>query len=197
MQELSMDDYFVQLNQDIPLVNEGKEKILQAVNTYLQCSIPAGAANNTQTPEESAAIASERRRKLSDTLQIFDTPEGEKAVHYLSEMRRLWCILRVLSIEQEKGFPSFADGCENASALLEKYELTLYSLRRLHFRLSDASCADAIAYLQSNAISYLAIYFILHTEQLLSLPIWRILPQLLSNNWCPEDGQAFLSLLQA
>lgn len=142
MQSTELDNYFSQLNID-------KEKVESGLNTLLDLI--------------------DKKSSLSDITTYLERGDGERALHYLSDVRRVWCMLRIALLEgQTRASLSFEE-------YLEEYELILLTLRRLVFQMSEKSCLEAINFLRTLKPSQHKIAFILQNEQMSDNQLLKVL----------------------
>ena len=73
--------------------------------------------------------------------------------------------------------------------------LTLFSFRRLRFRLSEGSLGEAVVYLRSRPVSYFAAYMIGQDELLIpNLIFYQTLTLIYEQVWNQTDLQQFITL---
>lgn len=101
---------------------------------------------------------------LLSLISYIEHGDGQYAFQYIGKTQRLLCLLNIISLEIQYGQTPFFHDCTCAKELWEKYMLTLFAFRRLTFCLSDESVAEAVFFLQSRPISYLAAYIITQKE---------------------------------
>lgn len=101
---------------------------------------------------------------IKDLTLYLEMENGSKAFKYIGDARKMWVICNIITIEREKKLPLFCSDCLDFNAILEKYILTTYALRRISLNLSDESRQQAIIFLQEKGISNVAVSCILGSE---------------------------------
>lgn len=159
-----LDAYFEKIEEDKPGIEKGFETFRKMIKEHL-------------TPEA--------------LTKYLESGDGEKALQNLSDVRRVWCLLKVEALEnKDLSYASFEE-------YVQDYELTLFSLRRLLFQLSEESCLEAITYLNNSEPSPYKLYFILKNEQLHENPIWKVmLPEIMKAVWSAKECEVFRAINQ-
>lgn len=170
-----LENYFRQLEQDYDATQRAYRHILTTLNTAL--------------PRQDYAA-------LYDMIPYIESGEGHLAFQYIGKTHRFLRMLNIIALEGKYHKLMFCDDCDSAEALWEKYMLTLFSFRRLLFRLSDESVEEASIYLRNHPISHFAAYMIATDELLIpNQPFYQSLALIYAQSWEPEDTQQFLSLM--
>ena len=167
--------YFSQMKQD----EDATQKAYQHIFRTIDKALPAR--------DHTALLA---------LIPYIEKGEGYLAFQYIGKTHRILRLLHIIELEYKFRKPLFSDDCNSAEELLEKYMLTLFSLRRLLFHLSDASVNEAVYYLQEHPISYLAAYVMTHDELLIpNQMLYEDIAALYSEEWPEEDMRQFFSLI--
>lgn len=141
------------------------------------------------------ALATENYTALPELIPYIETGDGYLAYKYIGKTHRWLRILNILTLEQKFHKLLFCSGCHNAEALWEKYMLSVFAFRRLHFRLSPQSAEEAAAYLACNPISPFAAYLIATDELLIpDQSLYSSLASIMRDWWSDEDAQQFFTL---
>lgn len=168
------DQYFRQLKLDQKDTRQAYRYILSAIDT---------------------ALATEDYSVLSALISYIENGNGQLAFQYIGRMQRILRILHVIMLEQKYHKSLFCHDCCNAEELWEKYMLTLFAFRRILFRLSESSTAEAVQYLQCRPVSHFAVYIIAQEE----LPatdqdFYGNLASIFAEYWSDSDLQQFFLL---
>ena len=134
---------------------------------------------------------------LLSLIPYIETGEGELLCKYIGETHRLLRILYIIRLEQKYHMNLFCTGCPDQKALMDKYLLTLFALRRLLFRLSQSSMEGATLFLQQNQLSVFAVHII--TQEDLILPddaLYEKIQELHAHCWSDEEARLFASLIE-
>lgn len=143
-----------------------------------------------------AALCREDYKALLDLIPYIEKGDGQAAFQYIGKTRRLLLILKILSLEAKSQKALFCQSLNSADALYEKYMLTLFSFRRILFRLSEDSFTEAVTYLQNNPVSHFAAYMI--TQDDLIVPdqdFYDTLALIFTQKWSVTDVQQFFALI--
>ena len=128
---IETEQFFEQCSREYPLALSAYKSISQNVDRALQ------QKDNTL---------------LLSQLPILETGDGALAFQYIGEARQLLRILNIISLERKYQTVSFHEQIDSKQGLIEKYKLSLFSLRRILFALSEESMADAEYFLQQNTV---------------------------------------------
>lgn len=143
-----------------------------------------------------AALSAADCEALLSLIPYIEEGDGYLPFQYIGKTRRILRILHMIELEHKFQKIPFSEGCRTAADLLEKYMLTLFSLRRLLFQLSEDSVEEAAGYLKTHPVSHFAVYIITQDELLIpSQALYEALIALYSAEWSKEDTRQFLSLL--
>lgn len=144
--EQEAQEYFCQLKKEYPLAVASYNTILSSINTLL-------TENNFDS--------------LSSIISYIEEGEGLYAFNYIGATHRLLRILYILQLETKYFLSApFILDCNNTDDLMNKYVLTLFALRRILFNFTEESVTDAIAWLQQNSVSYIAVQIITQSEHI-------------------------------
>lgn len=144
--EQEAQEYFCQLKKEYPLAVASYNTILSSINTLL-------TENNLDS--------------LSSIISYIEEGNGLYAFNYIGSTHRLLRILYILQLETKYSSSAlFILGCSNTDDLMNKYVLTLFALRRILFSFTEESVTDAIAWLQQNSVSYIAVQIIIQSERI-------------------------------
>lgn len=133
---------------------------------------------------------------LLSLIPYIETGAGELPYKYIGETHRLLRILHIVELEQKYHMKLFCAGCADQDSLMEKYLLSLFSLRRLLFELSEDSAREAALFLQQNRLSVFAVYIITQDDLILpDGPFYRKIMELHADCWSREETGLFASLI--
>lgn len=172
---LESEQFFEKCNEEYPLALLAYHKISQIVDTALQ--------QNDYT-------------YLLSLLPYMETDEGYLAFQYIGEARYLLRILNIIALEEKYHTSSFICQISTKQELVEKYKLSLFSLRRIVFSLSSESVADAEHFLVQNQLSPFAIYILAKDE--LIIPnnlLFQKVQEIYSSQWNNSEIQLFQQLI--
>ena len=144
--EQEAEEYFYKLHNEYPFALEAYNTILSSLNSLIK-------DNNWNG--------------ISSLIEYIENGYGHYAFSYIGLTHRWLRILYILQIENK--YPSstlFSSNCTTANELMDKYELTLFALRRILFHFTEESLTDALTWLQYNTIPYIAIQVILQGENI-------------------------------
>lgn len=142
------------------------------------------------------ALPSRDYTTLLELIPYIEKGDGYLAFQYIGKTHRILRLLHIIELEHKFQKPLFSDACNSTEELLEKYMLTLFSLRRLLFHLSDVSMNEAVCYLKEHPISYLAAYVMTQDELLIpNQMLYENIAALYSEEWPEEDIRQFFSLI--
>lgn len=82
----------------------------------------------------------------------------------MGEMRRMLHIVEILEMERMNYMVLFSKGVSNADALMEKYVMTIFAIRRVELEPTEDMLQEGIQFLLSNHISPVAIVHIVNEE---------------------------------
>lgn len=106
--------------------------------------------------------------QTEDNYQLFYKIFMENYNHMIFEtmveMKRIRRIVEILEMERTNHMKLFADGAANADALMEKYVLTIFALRRIELEPTKEMTEEAKLFLLDNYISPIAIVQIVGDE---------------------------------
>ncbi len=144
------------------------------------------------------ALASNDIPSLLSLIPYIESGKGKLAWEYKAEARRLYRILSIIYLETSYHLPPFCLGCESKEALLEKYLITLFALRRLHFSLSEKSKTEAGQFLRSANLSPFAIHLALQSELALSgMDMYQALETLYWSSWGENEKSLYGKLKES
>ncbi len=134
---------------------------------------------------------------LLSLITYIEFEDGEMPYKYIGETHRILRILYIIRMEQKYQMSLFCTGCGSGAALMEKYMLTLFALRRLLFHLSDASVEDAVFYLKQNPVSVFAVYMMAQDDLIRpDQTFYQEIARLYSTYWSDSEQELFHSLIQ-
>ena len=141
------------LNEATQFFEKYSRKYPLALSTYAQI-----------TREINTALQQNDYDLLLSQLSYMETGTGHLAYQYIGEARHVFYILNIVALENKYHTSSFVNCISNTQELLEKYRLSIFSLRRILFSISPESIADAEYFLRQNCLSPFAIYIIAQKE---------------------------------
>ena len=175
--ENTAEGYFRQMELDQEITQKSYRHILDVIDT---------------------AMATGDYDALWTLIPYIESGDGHSAFRYIGKTHRFLRILNILMLENKYRKTLFCQGCSSAESLWERYMLTLFAFRRLHFRLSDESVNEAAAYLQDHPISHFAAYMMVQDELLIpDRAFYETLAHIYAHEWSPEDTQQFFALVCA
>lgn len=167
--------YFQQLKQDREAALTAYRHILSTIDTALP------------TADCEALLA---------LIPYIEEGDGYLPFQYIGKTRRILRLLHIIELEHKFQKRLFSENCTTLEELLERYMLTLFSLRRLLFQLSETSVKEAAYYLKMHPISHFAAYIMTQDELLIpNQMLYETLLTLYHEEWSEEDTRQFLSLL--
>lgn len=135
--------------------------------------------------------------KMLSLIPYIESGEGNLSFQYIGETRRFLRILYILRLEEKYGLKTFAHDISSYDALLEKYMLSLFALRRLAFALSPQSEEEASHFLLQNCLSPFAVYMLCNNELIVpSLSLYEKIAGISSQFWTKQESLLFESLTQ-
>lgn len=141
------------------------------------------------------ALASPDYDRLLSLIPYIEAGNGRLAYQCLGEHHRILHILHIISLELKYKKSLFSSGCTDRKSLLEKYMLSLFAFRRLLFRLSESSFAEAASYLCKNELSVFAVYTIIQNELIIpDYSLYEKIVDIYSDYWSNKDIQLLRSL---
>ena len=135
--ELEATEYFDQLDREYPLAMDAYHSIIASCNSLLTSNDFHG---------------------FSSLIAYIENGDGQYAFKYIASTHRFLRIFYLMQLEEKYRI--------STDELMDKYLLTLFALRRILFHFSEEAVAGALAWLQDNMISYVAIQIILQSELL-------------------------------
>lgn len=142
--ELEATEYFDQLDKEYPLALDAYHSIIASCNSLL---------------------TSKSFHDLSSLIAYIENGDGQYAFKYIASTHRFLRIFYLMQLEEKYRISTpFYTACSSSDELMDKYLLTLFALRRVLFHFSEDAVAGALAWLQNNTISYVAIQIILQSE---------------------------------
>lgn len=133
---------------------------------------------------------------LLSLLPYMETGDGYVTFQYLGEARHLLRILNIIALEEKYHSIPFAYQIKNKQELIEKYTLSLFSLRRIVFSLSSESIADAEYFLSQNRLSPFAIYILAKDELIIpSKLLFQKIQEIYTLQWNNNEIQLFQQLI--
>ena len=142
------------------------------------------------------SLAAQNIDCLLSLIQYMQSSDGQYAFRYLGDVRRIYRILSIITLERNHCKTLFCSSCFSYEQLKEKYLLALFALRRITLELSDESIEEAITFLLKQQLTPFAYYFMLKDELLLANNhMYDIIIELNNEYWTPEDTKQFLMLV--
>lgn len=171
---LEANQFFKKYNEEYPIALSTYNQITQTVDTALQ--------------QNDYAL-------LLSQLKYLESGEGYLAFQYISEARCLLRILNIVDLEEKYQTSSFTSEIDTTQRLIEKYKLSLFSLRRIAFALSSESVADAEYFLDQNHLSPFAIYVLAKEELLIpDSHLFQKIQEIYHLQWTSTEIQLFHQL---
>jgi len=175
--EKTAEDYFRQMEREQEITRKSYRHIVTAMD---------------------AALAAGDYDALWALIPYIESGDGRLAFRYIGKTHRFLRILNILMLENKYQKILFCQGCSSSDALWEKYMLTLFAFRRLLFRLSESSFAEAVSYLQSCPISHFAAYMMVQDELIIpDQAFYETLASIYDQEWSAEDIRQFFALTDA
>ena len=144
------------------------------------------------------ALSLEDTSALLNLTEYIEHGDGQITLQYYSEVHLFLRILYLTKLEINLQLIPFIKECKHTNTLLEKYTNILFALRRLTFCLSEDSVHEAISYLQSVPVSYLAIHTIIGSGKIATNDFfYELLLHTYQNVWSKNDINTFLSLINS
>lgn len=135
--------------------------------------------------------------KMLSLIPYIENGEGSLSFQYIGDTRRFLRILYILRLEEKYGLKTFTHDVSSCDALLEKYILSLFALRRLAFALSPQSEEEAYHFLLQNCLSPFAVYMLCNNELIVpSLSLYEKIASISSQFWTKQESLLFQSLTQ-
>lgn len=170
------EEYFKQLEKD----RDATEKARQYISETLD-----------------AALDAQDLEQLLSLIPYIEEGEGHLAYQYIGEIHRTLQILHIIQLECRYHREPFCSDCTSGSALTEKYLLSLFAFRRLLFRLSEDSMAEAVFYLQHHPLSVFAVYVITQNKLIIpSAALYEKLLEVYRAVWSKEDVMLFREMVK-
>lgn len=130
-------------------------------------------------------------------IEYIENGAGHLTLKYFGKTYRYLRMLHILALEIKYKKRLFCEDCGSLKELWDKYMLTLFSMRRILFRLSERSVDEAAQYLQAHPISPFAAYLMTQDELLIpSRSFYQTLLTILSSCWTSDDKNQFLGLFR-
>ncbi len=168
------EQYFLQMELDKSSTQNAYQHIISTIDTML---------------------AKQEYPSLSALIPYIEEGEGHLAFQYIGRTHRFLRILHIIDIEQKYQKSLFCTDCHSAEDLWDKYMLTLFAFRRIHFKLSEISITEAIQYLQSHPVSHFAAYMMTQGELLApDQKFYKTLASIFTEYWSAGDIQQFFAL---
>lgn len=168
------EEYFQQLEQDKAAAQNAYRHILDTIDV---------------------ALVRNDYALLEELIPYIESGDGQLAFQYIGKTHRFLRMLNIIALENKYHRPPFCIDCDNASALWEKYMLTLFAFRRLLFQLSDSSAEEAVAYLQSRPLSHFAAYMLTQDDRLIpDRELYENIAAVYAQEWNAADTQQFFAL---
>lgn len=141
------------------------------------------------------ALPKQNISALLELIPYIEEGDGYPAFQCIGKTYRILRILHLVELEKKFHQPLFINECKNAKMLLEKYMTILFALRRLSFCLSEDSVNEAIAYLQTQPVSYFSIHTLIEAESLVTDEnFYELIIYAYQSHWSDEDQNNFLTL---
>lgn len=168
------ENYFRQLAQDRAITQKAWQTIIDSTDK---------------------ALKAEDTRQLLSLIPYIEKGEGQFAYQYIGETHRLLRVLHIIELESKYQRALFSYSCASYEALMEKYMLSLFALRRLLFQLSETSVNDAVSFLQAKILSPFAVYIILQDDLIIpDAALYQTIAAIYDDIWSVNDTQLFFSL---
>ncbi|MCM1215140.1 MAG: hypothetical protein NC548_11540 [Lachnospiraceae bacterium] len=171
---LSTDQFFQELEENKDAIQNSWSYITETLNT---------------------ALGHQDAEGLLRLIFYIEQGDGALAYAHIGETRRILRILHIVRLECKYQKTPFFLRCADKDSLMEKYMLSLFAIRRLLFRLSEASMEDAAEWLLSSQPSVFAVYVI--TQEELLTPdnaLYGKIAEICSAYWSNDDKELFSSL---
>lgn len=141
------------------------------------------------------ALSQQDYNLLLSLIPYMESGEGYYAFRYIGEVRRIYRILSIISMEKKFQKELFCYDCSSLHNLMDKYVMVLFALRRLTFNLSDESVDEALFFLQSKKLSPFVIYILTKDELIIpNKDLYETILYLYDGIWSEGDKQQFLAL---
>lgn len=172
----------------------------EADDDFRQLALDKDAAHDAYrhiTSTIDHALSEQNLSALCSLIPYIEEGDGHLAFAHIGKTHRILRMLRITELELKYQMTPFPADCDTFQTLWEKYMLTLFALRRVLFKLSEASTTEAVSYLQNRPPSCLAVYVM--TQDDLLVPTESFYEELISvfaDSWSPGDIAQFCSLIQ-
>lgn len=102
-------------------------------------------------------------------LDYFESDEGRLSFKYFSDMQKINVVAAMINLEVRNNAVScsFLFGTNSFDDLLEKYNRTIFYLRRIEMGYGEECKEEISSFFQGYSISCYAVYFLCHNEVLL------------------------------
>ncbi|MBO4981776.1 MAG: hypothetical protein J6C84_07775 [Lachnospiraceae bacterium] len=168
------EQYFRQMELDKDAAREAYRHILSTIN---------------------AALSTQELSAMPGLIPYIEEGDGHLAFQYIGKTHRFLRMLHIIELEQKYHKILFCSDCRSAESLWEKYMLTLFAFRRILFRLSEDSAAEAVQYLQNRPVSHFAAYIMTQDELLApDQRFYETLASIFAEYWSDLDMQQFFTL---
>lgn len=171
---LSTDQFFQELEENKDAIQNSWSYITEALN---------------------AALDHQDAEALLLLISYIEQGDGALAYAHIGETRRILRILHIVRLECKYQKTPFFLRCTDKDSLMEKYMLSLFAIRRLLFRLSEASLEETAGWLLSVKLSVFAVYVITREELLTpDNALYDKIAEICSAYWSNDDKELFSSM---
>lgn len=141
-----------------------------------------------------SALQREDYPLLLSLITWIESPEGQMSYRFNGKPHRILRCLHIIALEYKYHCTLFCTGCRDAEALYDKYVSSLLAMRRILFRLSPESVAEAYDFLHANTLSPFAIYTIANNDLIRpTADFYRQISDLYRDTWSETENQFFAS----
>lgn len=166
-----VDQYFRELK-------EHKEEI-QAAYYYITDTI-------------TSALQKEDYSLMLSLIAYIESQEGQMSYRFSGKPHRILRYLHIIELEYKYHCTLFCDGCQDSESLYDKYVSSLLAMRRIVFRLSPESVAEACDFLRANTLSPFAIYTIANNDLIKpDSDFYKQISDIYQNIWNETENQLF------
>lgn len=179
-----------------------KENSLKEINDFfIELSTRKEITYNAFSHIQEQANNALQRKDYDQLLSLItymEISDGHYALQYIGEARRIFRILNIISLEKKFGKTLFCYDCDSLNALMEKYVLVLFALRRIIFHLSDESVDNALTFLYHKNLTPFAIYIFTKDELIIPTPeLYETILTMYEDSWTKEDIEQYLALVNS
>lgn len=136
--------------------------------------------------------------QLLNLIPYMESGQGHYAFRYIGEARRIFRILNIIALEKKYNKKLFCSDCPSLDALMEKYVLVLFALRRILFQLSETSVEEAFIFLFNQALTPFSIYILTRDELIVPTDqLYKCIFDLYQEAWTNDDIDLFQTLINS